>query len=51
MCVACLAVFGLHYTIDRGTQSLESGLFVEAGEDFTFEEDDIYYSYFESAKI
>jgi len=37
MCMACLAALGLHFTLDKGMQSLESGLFVEAGEDFTFE--------------
>ena len=30
---------------------MQQTMFVEAGKDFTFEEDDIYYSYFESAKL
>ena len=51
MCVACLAVTGLHYAVDSGMQAIERSLFVEAGEDFTFEEDDVYYTYVESAKL
>lgn len=51
MCIACLAVAGFHYAVDNGMQSIESSLFVEAGEDFTFEEDDVYYTYVESAKL
>lgn len=51
MCLGSLLVVAFSSVKDYGLTSLEQFQFVDAGEDLTFEEDDIYASYVESAKI
>jgi len=51
LCIASLAVFAVSYTLDSGMNQIQENLFVEAGMDDTYEKDDIYYAYFESAKL
>lgn len=51
MCVAALCVSVANYAIDSGMKSIQEFQAVEAGQDPSFEQDDIYYAYVESAKL
>jgi len=49
MCGAAVASMAMSYVIDGSMKQMQQTIFVEAGADFTFEEDDIYNSYVKSA--
>ena len=51
MCIASVAVIALHYTLDKGLESVKETMFVEAGADLSFEQDDFYNDYFASAQL
>lgn len=51
MTVACLAVAALNYVFDGSYESMEMIKFVEAGEDTSYEQDEIYSGYIKSAKL
>lgn len=51
MCIASIAVLAFHYSLDKGMKTIEETMYVEAGADLTFEQDDFYNSYFASAQL
>lgn len=51
MTLACVAIFSVQYLVSFSIDQMQSSLFVEAGEDLSFETDDIYQSYFASAEL
>ena len=50
MCIASLAVATLNYVFDGSYEAMDMIKFVEAGEDLTHEQDEIYSTYIKSAK-
>jgi len=42
MCIASIAVIALHFSIDKGMKTIENTMYVEAGADLSFEQDDFY---------
>ena len=51
MTVVGVAIFSVQYLVTLSLDQMKSSLFVEAGEDLSFETDDIYQSYFASAEL
>lgn len=51
MGITFVALIALHYGLDYSMESMESILFVQAGDDDTFEKDEIYTNYIQSAKL
>ena len=45
MCIACIGVVALHFVLDKGAKTMQEFQFVEAGEDKTYEEDEVYSDY------
>ena len=51
MSLAAISVFTLQYMIDMGFHHVQEFQFVEAGADASYENDDVYNKYIESAKF
>lgn len=51
MGMAALAVLSLNYVMNTAHDAMQETLFVEAGEDKTFEYDEVYSSYIKSAQL
>ena len=48
---ACLAFLALNYVFESGYESMQMVQFVEAGEDLSHEDDEVYAGYIKSAKL
>lgn len=51
MVIACLSLIAFKYTMDYGFESMQQIQFVSASEDGTYEQDELYTNYIESAKL
>ena len=51
MCLVTLAMTALNYIFDGSYETMDMIKFVDAGEDQTFEQDEIYSGYIKSAKL